>query len=151
MAKIRHRTFEIFDFLQEATDALSSKSPGVTTDTSDPKSWRFRQLIAERRPSGVIHITFKQCGISGANSANDLYADLMQLTGLLVNDSRVLLDFEFVQEFGTDSIIKLTDFNSRIQYKGSRVVLCNLEPTVRESFFPRGRTIDSRSPKQADE
>ena len=31
MAKTRHRTFEIFDFLQEASDALASKSARVHT------------------------------------------------------------------------------------------------------------------------
>ena len=60
MAKTRHRTFEMFDFLQEATNALASKLPCVTTGGSDPASWRFRQLIAVTRPSGVVHITFKK-------------------------------------------------------------------------------------------
>jgi hypothetical protein len=60
MAKIRHRTFEMFDFLQEATNALASKLPRVTTDAGDPESWRFRQLDAAIRPTGVVHITFKQ-------------------------------------------------------------------------------------------
>jgi hypothetical protein len=136
MAKIRHRTFEIFDFLQEATSALASKSARVTTDTSDSESWKFRQLIAVIKPSGVVHVTFKQDALSEADSVNDFGADLTQLTGLLVNGSRVLLDFEGVLEFGADSIIKLTEFNGKLLAKGSRVVLCNLDPTVRASFFP---------------
>jgi hypothetical protein len=140
MAKIRHRTFEMFDFLQEATSALASKSPRVTTDASDPESWKFRQLIAASKPSGVVHITFKQRALSEADAVNDLGEDLADLTGLLVNGSRVLMDFEGVLEFGTDSIIKLTEFNSKLQTKGSRVVLCNLEPTVRVSFSPRRST-----------
>ena len=57
------------------------------------------------------------------------------MAGLLVNGSRVLRDFEGVLEFGTDSIIKLTEFNSKLQTKGSRVVLCNLDPTVRVSLL----------------
>jgi hypothetical protein len=136
MAKIRHRTFEIFDFLQEATSALASKSARVTTDTSDSESWKFRQLIAVIKPSGVVHVTFKQDALSEADSVNDFGTDLTQLTGLLVNGSRVLLDFEGVLEFGADSIIKLTEFNGKLLAKGSRVVLCNLDPTVRASFFP---------------
>jgi hypothetical protein len=136
MAKIRHRTFEIFDFLQEATSALASKSARVTTDTSDSESWKFRQLIAVIKPSGVVHVTFKQDALSEADSVNDFGTDLTQLTGLLVNGSRVLLDFEGVLEFGADSIIKLTEFNGKLLAKGSRVVLCNLDPNVRASFFP---------------
>jgi hypothetical protein len=136
MAKIRHRTFEIFDFLQEATSALASKSARVTTDTSDSESWKFRQLIAVIKPSGVVHVTFKQDALSEADSVNDFGTDLTQLTGLLVNGSRVLLDFEGVLEFGADSIIKLTEFNGKLLAKGSRVVLCNLDPAVRASFFP---------------
>jgi hypothetical protein len=136
MAKIRHRTFEIFDFLQEATGALASKSARVTTDTSDSESWKFRQLIAVIKPSGVVHVTFKQDALSEADSVNDFGTDLTQLTGLLVNGSRVLLDFEGVLEFGADSIIKLTEFNGKLLAKGSRVVLCNLDPNVRASFFP---------------
>ena len=140
MAKTRHRTFEMFDVLQEATSALASKLPCVTTGGSDPESWRFRQLIAVTRPSGVVHITFKQGALSKADSVNEFGTGLAHLTGLFVNGSRVLLDFEGVLEFGTDSIIKLTEFNSKLQTKGSRVVLCNLEPTVRVSFFPHRST-----------
>ncbi len=44
MAKIRHRTFELFDFLQEASDALATKSASVNTYAVDPKQWKFRQL-----------------------------------------------------------------------------------------------------------
>ena len=139
MAKIRHRTFEIFDFLQEATDALASKSARLSTNVSDPESWRFRQLIAARRSSGIVHITFKQRA-PVADSVNDLGMDLTDLAALLINGSRVLLDFEGVLEFDTDSIIELTEFNRKLHTKGSRVVLCNLEPTVRVSFFPQRST-----------
>ena len=128
--------FEIFDFLQEATSALASKAGRLTTDASDPESWRFRQLVAARRPSGVVHITFKQRALSDADSVNDLGMDSAELAGLLINGSRVLLDFEGVLEFGTDSISQLTEFDRKLKTKGSRVVLCNLEPTVRVSFFP---------------
>lgn len=141
IAKIRHRNFEIFDFVQEASDALASKSARVNTYTLDPDLWRFRQLDVAIRPSGVAHVTFKQPSLSDADSVDDIGTDLADLAGLLVNGSRVLMDFEGVLEFGTDSIIKLTDFNSKLQTKGSRVVLCNLESTVRDSFFP-GRSTN---------
>lgn len=140
MAKTRHRTFEMFDFLLEATDALASRSARVTTDSGELESWKFQQLIAASRPSGVVHITFKRDANSEADAVNDLGTDLTDLAGLLVNGSRVLMDFEGVPEFGADSIVNLTEFNRRLLAKGSRVVLCNLEPTVRASFFPHINT-----------
>lgn len=136
MAKSRHRTFEIFDFVQEASDALASKSARVNTYALDPDLWRFRQLDAAIRPSGAVHVTFKQDTESESESMNDLGKDLTDLAELLTNGSRVLLDFEGVQAFDSDAIIKLTEFQNQLQNKGSRVVLCNLESAVRSSFFP---------------
>jgi hypothetical protein len=139
MAKTRHRTFEIFDFLQEASDALASKSARVHTYALDPDLWRFCQLDAAIRPSGVVHVTFKQHADSKSESTSELGKDLADLAELLANGSRVLLDFEGVLAFDSDAIIKLSEFHSKLQHKGSRVVLCNLEPTVQGSFFPNLR------------
>ena len=136
MAKTRHRTFEIFDFLQEASDALASKSARVNTYALDPDLWRFRHLDAAIKPSGVAHVTFKQHADSKSESMSDLGKDLADLADLLSNGSRVLLDFEGVPAFDSDTIIKLSEFHSKLQHKGSRIVLCNLEPAVRASFFP---------------
>jgi len=136
MAKTRHRTFEIFDFLQEASDALASKSARVNTYPLDPDLWRFRQFDTAIQPSGVVHVTFKQHTDSKSESTSDLGKDLADLADLLTNGSRVLLDFEGVLAFDADAIIKLSEFNVKLQNKGSRVVLCNLEPTAQASFFP---------------
>jgi|TARA_B110000495_G_C23004045_1_gene592901 hypothetical protein len=134
MAKTRHRTFEIFDFLQEASDALASKSARVNTYALDPNLWRFRQLDSAIKPSGVVHVTFMQD--TDSESMSDLGGDLTDLSELLTNGSRVLLDFEGVPAIDSDAIINLTEFNDKLQNKGSRVVLCNLEPAVRAAFFP---------------
>ena len=143
MAKTRHRTFEIFDFLQEASDALASKSARVNTYALDPDLWRFRQLDAAVKPSGVVHVTFKQDADSGSESMSDFGTDLVDLAKLLTNGSRVLLDFEGVQAFDADAIVKLSEFHSKLQHRGSRVVLCNLESAVRASFFPHRNTNTS--------
>ena len=140
MAKIRHRTFEIFDFLQEASDALASKAARPNTFTLDPELWRFRLLDSSINPSGVIHITFKQDADSESESMSDLGRDLADLTELLTNGSRVLLDFEGVPAIDSEAINKLSDFHDKLQHKGSRLVLCNLDSAVRESFFPHRRT-----------
>lgn len=147
MAKIRHRTFEIFEFLQEASDALASKSARVNSYVLDPSQWEFRLLNAANRPSGVIHITFKrhaedESAARGA-LARDLSKDLAELAELLSNDSRVMLDFEGVLAYDSDAIIKLAEFDGKLRSKGSRIVLCNLEPAVHDSFFQRLSTNPS--------
>lgn len=140
MAKIRHRTFEIFDFVQEASDALASKSARVNTYSLDPDLWRFRRFDSQIHPSGVVHVTFKQHPESTSESTSDLGKDFIDLVDLLANGSRILLDFEGVLAFDSDALIKLSEFNARLQNKGSRVVLCNIEPTVKPSFFPNQST-----------
>lgn len=140
MAKIRHRNFEIFDFLQEASDALASKSACVNAYTIDPSQWEFRELHAELRPSGVVHVTFKRHAYDDPKTRSDLAIDLTELAELLANNSRVLLDFEGVLAYDSDSVTKLAEFDSKLRNKGSRFVLCNLESAVRDSFFPRPST-----------
>lgn len=136
MAKTHHRTFEIFDFVQEASNALASKSARVNTYALDPDLWRFRRLASAIKPSGVVHVTFKQDTDSESESMSDLGGDLTDLAELLTNGSRVLLDFEGVQAIDSDAIVNLTEFHDKLQSKGSRVVLCNLDSAVRASFFP---------------
>jgi hypothetical protein len=145
MAKTRHRTFEIFDFVQEACDALASKSARANTYALDPDLWRFRQLDSAIKPSGVVHVTFKQDTDSESESMSDLGRDLTDLAELLTNGSRVLLDFEGLLAIDSDAIIKLSEFQDKLQSNGSRVVLCNLESAVRASFFPHHGTNASAS------
>lgn len=144
MAKTRHRTFEIFDFAQEASDALASKSARVHTYALDPELWRFHQLDTSIRPSGVVHVMFKPLADANSGSMSEFGTDLLDLAKSLTNGSRVLLDFEGVVAFDADAVAKLTKFNSKLQSKGSRVVLCNLKPTVQASFFSQPSTNASR-------
>ena len=144
MAQIRHRTFEIFDFAQEAIDALASKSARVHAYALDPELWRFHQLDTSIRPSGVVHVTFKPLADGDSESMSKFGTDLTDLAKSLTNGSRVLLDFEGVVAFDADAVAKLTKFNSKLQSKGSRVVLCNLEPTAQASFFSQPSTNASR-------
>lgn len=135
MAKYRHRTFEMFDSSDEATSALASKSARPVADSSDPASWSFQHLVAARSAS-VIHVNFKNRERLDAELPNQLRQDFLQLADSLVNNSAVLLDFEGLSEFGSKCIDELKQFNGKLQYKGSRMALCNLEPAVRASFFP---------------
>ncbi len=83
-----------------------------------------------------MHVTFKPHADDEPNSNTDLGSDLADLAELLTNGSRVMLDFEGVSSFDLDAISKLSEFDSKIRNKGSRIVMCNLEAAVRASFFP---------------
>jgi anti-anti-sigma regulatory factor len=93
----------------------------------------------------VVHVKFKTRERLGAEFSIELRKDFSQLAASLVNDSRVLLDFECLSEFGCRCIDELKLFNGKLQSKGSRMVLCNLEPAVRASFFPNRSGNESTS------
>jgi len=135
MAKYRHKTFEMFDFPDEAKCELTSKPIRHAADFDDPESWSFQHLVA-RRSESVIHVKFKKRESLATEFSTQLRKDFLQLAGSLINDSRVLLDFECLSEFGCKDIDELKRLNTKLQSKGSRMVLCNLEPSVRGSFFP---------------
>ncbi|MEO1616646.1 MAG: hypothetical protein AAFV88_12390, partial [Planctomycetota bacterium] len=87
----------MFDFPDEATSALASKSQRNTAHRTaahddDPESWAFLHLVASPN-EGVIHVKFKQKKQLVAEYPSELRTDFSQLADLLVNDSRVVLDF----------------------------------------------------------
>jgi hypothetical protein len=135
MAKYRHRTFEMFDFADEATAALASKVSPQLAESDDPSAWTFAHLFAVRS-GAVVHVRFKEANAFGADTLGELQNDFTQLARRLVNDSRVLLDFTGLSEFCAASIDALALFNRKLQSKGSRIALCNLPPDVKASFFP---------------
>lgn len=141
MAKHRHRTFEMFDFPEEASLALGSKATRVMSESEDPVGWAFHHLFASRTAS-VIHVRFKSPGPCDADTLNDLRADFSKLSDALVNDSQVLLDFEGVSEFCPGSIEALESLNAKLKSRGSRLTICNLEPAVQASFFPHRKVAD---------
>ncbi len=134
MAKYQHRTFEMFDFLQDATQALLSKSRRPTLTKTDVNLWSFRRLNVSQTDS-VIHVTFKATDQDAAAALEDFVKDLNLMASSLDIDSQVVMDFEGLQAFCPESIAALAVFSRRLQSKGSRMTLCNLEPSVRESFF----------------
>lgn len=136
MAKYRHRTFEMFDFLQEATQALLSKSRRASLVHTDANLWTFQRLEVSQTDS-VIHVTFKQLEQDSGTALEELSKDLNLMASSLDIDSQVVMDFEGLHEFCPESIAQLAVFSRRLQSKGSRLTLCNLEPEVRESFFPK--------------
>ncbi|WP_146526630.1 hypothetical protein [Novipirellula artificiosorum] len=125
----------MFDLFDEANDAIASKSTRPTADCDEPESWSFQHLIASRN-AGVIHVQFKKREGLDTEIPSTLRQDFSQLSDSLVNNSRILLDFECLSEFSAPCIKELKLFNEKLQSKGSRMALCHLEPAVQASFFP---------------
>ena len=135
MTKTRHRTFEIFDSVEEAKSALASKSALPKANTDDLSSWSLRHLVASHS-AGIIHVRFMKTGFARPDTLRELRDDLSELAGTLVNGSQVLLDLEGLVEFDAECIAELGKFNQKLRAKGSRFVLCNLNQAVQASFFP---------------
>ena len=137
MAKHRHRTFEMFDTYSEAARSFESKSSRIVVQQSHEtgEGWTLQCLTASR-DARVIQVIFKSSHRSEQDKARDLRADFATLADSLVNDSRVLMDFEGLEVFCARSVDELALFRRKLQSKGSRIALCNLGPAVRASFFP---------------
>ena len=145
MAKYRHRTFEMYEFRDEAVKALTPRSMRDKVDPVDPGLWTFCHF-ATSLSEGVTLITFKEAMKLDADADGELKADskpsatvgyeLALIGRSLSNDSRVVMDFAGVPQFDTESIEALTQFKGSLQSKGSQLALCNLEKDVHAAFFP---------------
>ncbi len=135
MAKYRHRTFEMFDFKEEAVAALTLRSSPPLSESEDPESWEFQRLSASQL-GGVIHVRFQESNVEGDEMRRELRNDFVHLTELVPNDSRVLLDFEGVSEFDAGCIEALSLLELKLKSKGSRMALCQLGDDVQTAFFP---------------
>ena len=134
MAKYRHRVFEMYEFRDEAVDAISSKTASLVTTPGGPESWTLKHLDVS--PSeGVTHISFKGSPTFGEATVSSLREDLAQLADRLPKDSKVLMDFAGVKSLCKAAVDELVLFNQKLRYKGSRIVLCCLDSSARESFF----------------
>ena len=134
MAKYRHRIFEMYDFLDEAIRALTPKWELPEPDAAPPESWTFRHL-AVSRSTLLTHVKFREATTFENETINDLREDFDQLADRLKKDSKVLVDFEGVASFPPGAINVLAQFNDRLRTRGSRMVLCSLDPTTRDCFF----------------
>jgi hypothetical protein len=134
MAKYRHRIFEMYELRDEAIRALTPKAEKAVTETTAPATWTFAHLEVSR-VAGLIHVQFKEPRTCDETTAIAFREDLARLIDLLGRDSKVLMDFSGVASFNASSISALVQFNKNLQTKGSRLVLCCLEPATREAFF----------------
>lgn len=134
MAKYRHRIFEMYDFRDEAAQALTSQIEKTETETDTAESLILRHLDVSQA-AHVTHVKFKEATTFGHETISDLREDCAQLADRLDKDSKVLMDFTGVVSFSPASINALAQFNERLRTKGSRMVLCCLEPAARNCFF----------------
>jgi anti-anti-sigma regulatory factor len=133
MAKYRHRIFEMYEGRNEAVRALAPAFEDPETEAV-AETW-VQRLLAVSRSAGVTHVTFQKATTFGDETINDLRDDFAQIAEKLGKDSKVLMDFAGVASFSPASINVLAQFNEKLRTKGSRMVLCALDPTARECFF----------------
>ncbi len=134
MARIHHRVFEIYDQRDEAGLSLISKTGQQAHNAIDPGALQLQQLNASRE-SIVICLDFKQAPEGSRESIAEFKADLDHVADKLTPGSKVLVDFSKVETLPGACVDALAQFRSRIRPDGSRVVLCGLQPAVREVFF----------------
>jgi len=134
MTKYPHRIFEIYEFHDEAVRALGPKAASPTIETKSSESWCFEYLNASQTEN-VTHVGFKKTQSYTDDTSGELSRDFAKLTGKLAIGSKILVDFTGLSSFSSASIDSLVSFNKNLRHKGSRVVLCCLDPTVRDSFF----------------
>ena len=134
MAKHRHRIFEMYDFPDEAVRALIPKPWLTETKAAPPQSWTLQHLDVSNS-ANVTRVKFKEAATFGDVTISELREDFGQLAEGLYRDSKVLLDFAGVESISPAAINALAQFNERLRTKGSRMVLCSLDPTARDCFF----------------
>ncbi len=134
MTKIRHRIFEIYASLDEATAALTPKVERAARESGAPESWDFAHLTVTRS-TGVTRVQFKETNDFDEATLTALRSDFAQLADKLDIDSKVLVDFTGVNLLHTPFIDALLQFSKQLRTKGSRIALCCLAPSSLAAFF----------------
>lgn len=129
----------MFDLRDEAVRALTRNTISVVTDVVDSEFWEFSILVASHSAT-LTHVEFKKNMAWKDEAEGELRKDIAALTSRMGVNSRVLWDFTGLQSFSADSISMLVSFNKDLKHRGSRLVLCCLEPEVQEAFFANRRS-----------
>jgi hypothetical protein len=124
----------MYDFRDEAVHALTYNSVSRVKDDVDLQSWDFNLIVATQSTI-VTYVEFKKDADCKNEVTSAFPQDIAALTSLLAVNSRVLLDFTGLKTFSLAFIDTLMEFNTELKHRGSRLVLCCLEPAVRDSFF----------------
>jgi hypothetical protein len=134
MAKDRHRIFEIYEERDEAAWELMPKGNKVAAGAAPPETWSMSQVEVSVL-AGITQVRFKEPTLTSNEVIGELKDDFTQLGEKLGTNGKALLDFTGVQEVSTAAVSLLIGFNKKLQVKGSRMVLCCLEPNVRSAIF----------------
>jgi anti-anti-sigma regulatory factor len=124
----------MYELHDEAANALNPDSHKTTTKSTAVESWNLKHL-AVTCSENTTQVVFRDSPAFDQSTIAELREDLSQLAEVLAKDSRVLFDFTGVTVFNAASIAELALFKRKLQMKGSRIVLCCLDPEVREKFF----------------
>lgn len=124
----------MYDFHDEARDALASKEDALSMQ----EAFEFQDAIfsccALVHEAGIAVVRFENS--SRQSKVPDYRGDFAKLTEALPRNSKVLFDFSGVEDFHSASIEALGNLSHKLRNKGSRIVLCCLQPKVKEAFFP---------------
>ncbi len=136
LAKYRHKLFELYEFRDEALEALTSKSsqPAVAPAPSALDAAELDQ-VSISNAADVTVVNFKEPPDFTERNLAKLRTDFQKIAERLGGDSRVLLDFTGATAVGPPAIELLTAFNQKLRIKGSRMALCCLAPDVQRAFF----------------
>ena len=135
MAKYRHKLFEMYDFHNEARDALASKEVMSLPESTAWQDAKF-SLLEISQEAGITVIKFQSPASAEPSMSPDYREDFATLAAVLSRNSKVIFDFTGVEKFGPASIDALGNLSHTLRNKGSRIVLCCLQPEVKEAFFP---------------
>ncbi len=135
MAKYRHRLFEMFDFHDEACDALSTK--GDTGSMPPVVPWEDAKLsyLTVQYENGLTKVSFLPMDAS-ENDTRDYRNDIAVIASQVTRNNKLLFDFSGVHTFSDTAIAALGNLSNTLRHKGSRIVLCCLSDSAKACFFP---------------
>ena len=134
MAKDRHRIFEIYEERDEAAWELMPKGNKAAAVAAPVEPWSSQQLDVCLL-AGITQVRFKETSLNSDEVLSELKNDFARLGEQLGTNGRALIDFTGVTEVSTALVNELIALNKKLQIKGSRMVLCCLDPNVRASIF----------------
>lgn len=134
MARHRHRVFEIYDDFIEAVQALAPRGNQVDDLSTELAALTLNHISASYE-KGLAHVAFPKTKNLEFEQLAELRADLSSLTELLPRDCRIVVDFQGIESLDVRVIEVFVLWCKHLKNRGSRMVICQLAPSVYEAFF----------------
>jgi len=126
----------MYEFCDEAAIALTPKSANRSDAQTKMLATSCECKHLSLSPFGNIErVQFKTAHLIDQDTVDDLRTDFSRISDKLSQGSQVIVDFEGVESISNQFIEELLLFNRKLRNKGSRIALCELDPTVRQLFF----------------